>query len=47
MANSDPEASGFSDDELLAPGLAVLAMLGWIGVLLSLGAALLRARDVD
>jgi ABC-2 type transport system permease protein len=47
IANSDPEASGFSEDELLAPGLAVLAMLAWIAALFSGGAALLRARDVD
>jgi ABC-2 type transport system permease protein len=47
IANADPEAAGFAEDELLAPGLAILAMLGWIGGLYAGGAALLRARDVD
>jgi ABC-2 type transport system permease protein len=47
VGNVDPEAAGFSEDDLLAPGPAVMAMLGWIAALFSLGAALLRARDVD
>ena len=35
------------DVDLLAPGLALLAMLAWIGTAFAAGAALLRARDVD
>ncbi len=39
---------GFDEGtELLAPGLAVLAMLGWIGLLFAGGAALLQRRDLD
>jgi ABC-2 type transport system permease protein len=38
---------GFEDTELLAPGLAVLALLGWIGALFAGGAELLRKRDLD
>ena len=39
---------GFDDGtELLAPGLAALAMLAWIGALFAGGAALLRRRDLD
>jgi ABC-2 type transport system permease protein len=47
VADFDPELSGFSEDELLAPGLAAVVMLAWIGGLFALGAALLHARDVD
>jgi ABC-2 type transport system permease protein len=39
--------AGFGDAEFLAPGLAVLAMLAWIGTFFAAGAALLRARDLD
>lgn len=35
------------DPELLAPGLAALAMLGWIALTYVAGAALLRRRDLD
>jgi ABC-2 type transport system permease protein len=47
VSNSDPDTSGFSDDELLAPGVAALVMLAWIAGLAAVGGALLRARDVD
>ena len=45
--NTDPEAGGLGGVDLLAPGLAALAMLAWIGAAFAAGAALLRARDVD
>jgi ABC-2 type transport system permease protein len=38
--------AGLGDVDLLAPGLAALVMLGWIGATFSAGYALLRARDV-
>ena len=41
------EDVGFEDADLLAPGLAVLALLAWIGVLFAGGAALLQRRDLD
>lgn len=47
VANSDPESSGFSEGEMLAPVLAAVAMLGWIAALFAAGAALLRSRDVE
>jgi ABC-2 type transport system permease protein len=37
----------FNDEELLSPGIAILVMLGWIGVGFGLGGALLRRRDVN
>jgi ABC-2 type transport system permease protein len=40
------DAVGMGDVDLLAPGLAVLAMLGWIGTAFAAGAALLRGRDL-
>jgi ABC-2 type transport system permease protein len=43
----DPEDVGLDDLDLLAPGLAVLAMLAWIGATFASGAALLRTRDVE
>jgi len=48
-AVSDMDASdlGFDELELLSPGVALLALLGWIGGLFALGAVLLRARDLD
>ena len=42
-------AAGFEDedaDELLAPGVATLVMLGWIGALFAAGAARLRGSDL-
>lgn len=36
----------FSDDTLLAPGVAVLVMLGWIALASALGGWLLRRRDL-
>jgi len=47
VSNSDSGTSGFSDDELLAPGLAAVLLLAWIAVLSAAGGALLRARDVE
>ena len=47
VANADSETAGFSEDKVLSPGLAVIALLGWIGSLFAAGAALLSARDVD
>jgi hypothetical protein len=46
-AASDATDSGYDEDLLIAPGLAVLAMLAWIGAWFAAGAALLHARDVD
>jgi ABC-2 type transport system permease protein len=43
----DPQDVGLGEFELLSPGLAVLAMLAWIGAAFASGAALLRSRDVD
>jgi ABC-2 type transport system permease protein len=43
-----PEDSGLgSGVDLLAPGLAVLAMTAWIAVTFAVGAVLLRARDLN
>ena len=41
------EDAGFEDTDLVAPGLAVLAMLAWIGAFFAAGAALLKRRDLD
>ncbi len=41
------EDIGFEDADFLAPGVALLGMLAWIGVLFAGGAALLRKRDLD
>jgi ABC-type transport system involved in multi-copper enzyme maturation permease subunit len=38
--------SGFSEEDLLAPAVAILVMVGWIGVGFAAGAALLRRRDL-
>ena len=38
---------GFDDVNLLAPGVALLALLAWIGTFFAAGAALLRRRDVE
>jgi ABC-2 type transport system permease protein len=43
-----PQDAGLPDDlEVLAPGLAALAMLAWIGAVFAPGAALLIRRDLD
>ena len=42
-----PEESGLGDVDLLAPGLAVLAMLAWIAGTFAVSAVLLRARDLN
>jgi hypothetical protein len=43
---SADEALGLGGVDLIAPGLAVLAMLAWIGAAFAAGAALLRGRDL-
>jgi hypothetical protein len=40
------EVAGFEEGVLIAPGLAVMAMLVWIGAAAAAGAVLLRRRDV-
>jgi ABC-2 type transport system permease protein len=47
VGGTDPGTSGFSKDDLLAPGLAALALLAWIAAFSAAGGALLRARDVE
>jgi uncharacterized integral membrane protein len=47
ITDLDPEDTGLGDVDLIAPGLALLLMLGWIGAAFAGGAGLLRARDVD
>jgi hypothetical protein len=47
ISGLDPDETGFGDVDLLSPGVALLALLAWIGGLFALGAALLRARDLD
>jgi ABC-2 type transport system permease protein len=43
-----PEDAGLPEDmDILSPGLAVLAMLAWIGSAFAVGAALLIRRDLD
>ena len=46
-ADIPADAAGIPGEvDLLSPGLAVLAMLGWITAAFAAGAALLRARDL-
>ena len=45
-SNVPPEDAGLGDVDLLAPGLAALALLAWIGAAFAAAAALLRRRDV-
>ena len=45
--NLSPEEVGLGDVELLAPAVAVLLMLAWIGVAFAAGWALLRRRDLE
>ncbi len=47
LTDTPESQSGFDDEVLIAPGLAALAMLAWIGVWFAAGAALLHTRDVD
>ena len=42
-----PEESGLGDVDLLASGLAALALFAWISAVFAAGALLLRHRDVD
>ncbi len=46
LSNVPPEDAGLGDVDLLAPGLAALALLAWIGAAFAAAAALLRRRDV-
>jgi ABC-2 type transport system permease protein len=41
------ENIGSDDVDLLSPGLALLAMLAWIGSVFAVGAVLLRRRDLN
>jgi ABC-2 type transport system permease protein len=41
------ENIGAEDADLLSPGLAVLALLAWIGAFFAVGAALLQRRDLN
>lgn len=47
ITNLPEQQSGYDADLLIAPGLAALAMLAWIGAWFAAGAALLQTRDVD
>jgi ABC-type transport system involved in multi-copper enzyme maturation permease subunit len=47
ITDLDPEDTGLGDVDLVAPGLALLLMLAWIGAAFACGAGLLRTRDVD
>jgi ABC-2 type transport system permease protein len=48
ITDVQPEDAGLPDDvDLLAPGLAVLSMLAWIGAAFAAGVALLIRRDLD
>lgn len=40
------DLDGFGGDGQLAPGVALLAMIGWVGLGFASGAALLRRRDL-
>jgi hypothetical protein len=41
------EAEGFDDgDDVLAPGIAVMVMLAWVGASFAAAAALLERRDL-
>jgi ABC-2 type transport system permease protein len=46
LAGIPAENAGLGDVDLLAPGLAALAMMAWIGAAFAAGYALLRGRDV-
>ena len=46
ITGTDPEDAGLGDITLIAPGLALLAMLAWIGAAFAAGATLLRRRDL-
>jgi ABC-2 type transport system permease protein len=47
IQNIPSENIGAEDADLLSPGLAVLAMLAWIGAFFAVGAALLQRRDLN
>jgi ABC-2 type transport system permease protein len=48
ISDVPPEDAGLPDDlDVLSPGLAVLAMLAWIGAAFAPAAALLIRRDLD
>ena len=46
-ADLSPADTGLGDVTLVAPGVAVLLMLAWIGVTFAASGALLRRRDVE
>jgi ABC-2 type transport system ATP-binding protein len=47
VTDIDAEQAGLGEIDLLAPGVALLLLLGWNAVLFAGGAGLLRSRDVD
>jgi ABC-2 type transport system permease protein len=47
ITDVNQEEVGLGDVDLLSPGLAVLAMLAWVGTLFAAGGALLRRRDLE
>jgi ABC-2 type transport system permease protein len=46
VAGIPAEDAGLGEVDLLAPGLAAMLMMGWIGAAFAAGYALLRGRDV-
>jgi ABC-2 type transport system permease protein len=46
VADIPADDAGLGDVDLLAPSLAVVVLLGWIGAAFAAGYALLRSRDV-
>jgi ABC-2 type transport system permease protein len=47
ITNVNSENAGLGNVALLSPGLAVLAMLAWVGSFFAVGGALLRRRDLE
>jgi ABC-2 type transport system permease protein len=46
LADIPAEDAGLGEVDLLAPGLAAMVMMAWIGAAFAAGYALLRGRDV-
>jgi len=46
-SGAPPESAGLGDVDLVAQGLAILALLAWIGAIGAAGGALMRWRDVQ
>jgi ABC-2 type transport system permease protein len=47
VSGLEPEDVGVDDVDFLSAGVALLALLAWIGGLFALGAVLLKVRDLD